>query len=131
MSQLQCILVTPEQTVCDAEADLVTMTLFDGQIGIAPGHTPLIGRLGYGELRIVFGSKATRYYVDGGFVEVMDDVVSVLTPHAIPVEELDEAAAQGQLLEVRAHPAKTPEEMAARDNLVAQCRAKLHIARQQ
>ena len=46
---LQCIVVTPERTLYDRPADFVALTLFDGEIGIAPGHTPLIGRLGCGE----------------------------------------------------------------------------------
>ena len=48
----QCIVVTPERTVYDRPAEFVALTLFDGEIGIAPGHVPLIGRLGYGEMRI-------------------------------------------------------------------------------
>ena len=49
---LQCIVVTPERTLCDRPADFVALTLLDGEIGIAPGHTPMIGRLGCGEMRI-------------------------------------------------------------------------------
>ncbi len=48
---LQCIVVTPERTVFDQPAEFVALTLFDGEIGIAPGHAPLIGRLGCGEMR--------------------------------------------------------------------------------
>ncbi len=50
--KLHCIVVTPEQTVLDEPADFVALPLFDGEIGIAPGHSPMIGRLGYGEMRI-------------------------------------------------------------------------------
>ena len=65
-------------------ADFVALPLYDGEIGIAPGHSPFIGRLGYGELRVVNGGGRTRYYVDGGFVQVADNLVSVLTKRAIP-----------------------------------------------
>ncbi len=71
MPELNCIVVTPEQTVCEKPADFVVATLFDGEIGIAPGHSPLIGRLGYGELRIRRGEETDRFYIEGGFVEVM------------------------------------------------------------
>ena len=77
---LQCIVVTPERTVYDQPAEFVALTLFDGEIGIAPGHAPMIGRLGYGEMRIGREAGSRRYYVEGGFVEVLGDVVSVLTP---------------------------------------------------
>ena len=84
MAELQCIVVTPEQTVRETPADFVAVTLFDGEIGIAPGHTPLIGGLGYGELRIRHGKEVERFYVEGGFVEVLSDAVSLLTNRAIP-----------------------------------------------
>ncbi len=57
---MQCIVVTPERTVRDEPAEFVALTLFDGEIGIAPGHTPLIGRLGYGEMRIRRGDQTHR-----------------------------------------------------------------------
>ena len=94
---LHCIVVTPEQTVRDEEADFVALTLFDGEIGIAPGHTPLIGRLGYGEMRITRAGEIARYYIEGGFVEVADDVVSVLTQRAVPPQDLDLSLAEEQL----------------------------------
>ncbi len=44
MAQLQCIVVTPEATVLDEMVDFVALPLYDGEIGIAPGRAPLIGR---------------------------------------------------------------------------------------
>jgi hypothetical protein len=49
---MQCIIVTPERTVFDRPAEFVALTLFDGELGVAPGHAPMIGRLGFGEMRI-------------------------------------------------------------------------------
>jgi len=129
MPQLQSIVVTPERTVCDQAADFVALTLFDGEIGIAPGHTPLIGRLGYGEMRITQGGRTDRYYVEGGFVEVLHDVVSVLTNRAVPAREIDEAVAQEQLLSAQTRAATTPELLAVRDRAVLQSRAQLRVAR--
>ncbi len=60
---LQRIIVTPEATALDTPAN-VAMPLFDGEAGIAPGRAPLIGRLGYGELRVRNGEKTKRYYVE-------------------------------------------------------------------
>jgi F-type H+-transporting ATPase subunit epsilon len=84
MSELHCTVVTPDRTVMDGSADFVALTLLDGEIGIAPGHTPLIGRLGYGEMRVTHGGEVARYYVEGGFVEVLGNEVSVLTGRAVP-----------------------------------------------
>src|SRR2546423_3739400 len=89
---LQCIIVTPETTVLDTSADFVALPLFDGEAGVAPGRAPLIGRLGYGELRVRTGNQTRRYYVDGGFVQVADNVVSVLTNRALPAEKVHSEA---------------------------------------
>ena len=60
----------PSRRSWTTKADFVALPLYDGEIGIAPGHSPLIGRLGYGEMRIKPGGRRSRYYVDGGFVQV-------------------------------------------------------------
>ena len=76
---LQCIIVTPERTVCEQEADFVVATLPDGEIGVWPRRAPLIGRLGFGEMRVVSDEETVRYFIEGGFIEALDDVVTVLT----------------------------------------------------
>jgi F-type H+-transporting ATPase subunit epsilon len=129
-STLQCVVVTPEATVRDEPADFVALPLYDGEIGIAPGHSPMIGRLGYGEMRIKHAGHVSRFYVDGGFVEVSGNVVSVLTNRAIPAEDLDAEVAAEQLSTAQARPSNTPELMAIRDRIVTQTRAQLRIARQ-
>jgi F-type H+-transporting ATPase subunit epsilon len=126
---LQCIVVTPERTFCDQSADFVALTLFDGEIGIAPGHTPLIGRLGFGELRIHHEKQTDRFYVEGGFVEVLGDVVTVLTPRAAPASEIDPAVVQEQLDSAQSRAATSPELAALRDRTVQQSRAQLRVAR--
>jgi F-type H+-transporting ATPase subunit epsilon len=126
---LQCVVVTPERTIYDQPAEFVALSLYDGEIGIAPGHTPLIGRLGYGEMRIRReGDQTERYYVEGGFVEVCDDVVSVLTQRAIAADKIDTAVAREQLHAAQSRRAATPEAATVRDRTVAQCRAQLHVA---
>jgi F-type H+-transporting ATPase subunit epsilon len=126
---LQCIVVTPERTLYDQPAEFVALTLYDGEIGIAAGHAPLIGRLGYGEMRIRReGQHVDRFYIEGGFVEILDDVVSVLTQRAIPADQIDAAVAREQLVSAQSRRAATPEAAEVRDRIVAQSRAQLHIA---
>jgi len=125
---LQCIIVTPEPTALDTPASFVALPLFDGEAGVAPGRAPLIGRLGYGELRVRRGDKTQRFYVDGGFVQVADNVVSVLTNRAVPAERLDATAASEQLRTAIARPAAGKEEMAIRDRQISQARGQLRVA---
>jgi F-type H+-transporting ATPase subunit epsilon len=102
--------------------------LDDGEIGIMPGRAPLIGRLGYGELRIKTGGKVSRYYVDGGFVQVADNVVSVLTNRAVPADRVNSATATEQLEAAFQRRATTAEEEQIRDRLIAQSRAQIRLA---
>jgi F-type H+-transporting ATPase subunit epsilon len=126
-SVLECIIVTPEATALQTPARFVAVPLYDGELGIAPGHSPFIGRLGYGELRVEEGGKTQRLYVDGGFVQVVNNQVAVLTNHAIPVEKLDAAVAREQLSAAKNRPANSPELMAIRDRLEQQARAQLRM----
>ncbi|MCE9532555.1 MAG: ATP synthase F1 subunit epsilon [Planctomycetes bacterium] len=126
---LHVVVVTPEATVLEQEAEFVALPLYDGEIGIAPLHSPLIGRLGYGELRIKTAAKTLHYYIDGGFVQVVDDVVSVLTNKAVLASKLDIAVAQAQLMSAMKKPVNTPELLAIRDRQVAQARAQIHVAK--
>lgn len=126
--RLQCSVVTPEATLLDAAAEFVALPLYDGEIGIGPDHSPFIGRLGYGELRVVDGGNTQHYYVDGGFVQVADNLVSVLTNRAVPAAKLDATKAREQLETARARTAHSPEMMAIRDREELQARAQIHIA---
>ncbi len=125
---IQCSVVTPEATLLDASASFVALPLFDGEIGIGPDHSPFIGRLGYGELRVVAEGKTQHYYVDGGFVQVADNLVSVLTNRAVPADQLNSTVAREQLEAARARQAHSPELMAIRDRTELQARAQIRLA---
>ncbi len=129
MAQLNCIVVTPEKTAVDEQADFVALPLYDGELGIAPQHSPLIGRLGYGELRIRAGGTVQRYYIDGGFVQVSDNVVSVLTNRAVLASTLDASAVAEQLETANKQPSNSPELLEIRDRAVQQARAQLLVAK--
>ena len=129
MAQLQLIVVTPEETVRDTPADFVALPLFDGEAGVSPGRSPMIGRLGFGELRLIEGGETSRYYVEGGFVQVADNVVSVLTNRVVLAAELDVETAAEDLAAARARPANTPELMEIRDQSELAARAQLRVAR--
>lgn len=127
--RLRLMVVTPELTLLDETAEFVALPLFDGEIGIAPLHSPMIGRLGFGEMRVTAEGRSHRYYLDGGFVQIVDNVVSVLTNRALPASELDPAVAMEQLESARRRPANTPELMVIRDRAETQARAQLRVAR--
>jgi F-type H+-transporting ATPase subunit epsilon len=124
---LQCVVVTPERAVLDDHFDAVVLPMYDGELGVLPGRAALIGRLGYGELRTTKGTGTARYFVDGGFAEVRENVVTVLTPRAIKAEEINAEAANRALREALA-PATTPEGQEAKLRAQARARAQIRVA---
>lgn len=128
MASLKISVVTPESTAFETEASFVVVPLYDGELGVAVGHSPMIGRLGYGELRVGQGADAKRYYVDGGFVQVADNEVSVLTSRAVEASSLDAATAAADLEAARARPANSPELLEIRDREIARARAQVRLA---
>jgi F-type H+-transporting ATPase subunit epsilon len=121
---IKCVVVTPERAVLDQVVDFVAVPMYDGELGVLPGRAPLIGRLGFGELRIRAEEKTSRYFIEGGFVQIRSDVVTVLTPHAIPAAEIKLAAAEKALHEALA-PGKSEE--AQENQFKAQQRARVQI----
>jgi len=92
--KIQLEVVTPERRVLAEPVDMVTVPGLGGELGILPGHTPLISQLQTGVLAYVQDGKSFQLHVSGGFVEVRDDHVSVLAEVAERTEEIDAARAR-------------------------------------
>ena len=75
----------------------VVVPMSDGELGVASGHSPMIGRLGYGELRLKNSEGGeSRYYVDGGFVQIASNEVSILTGRLLTADQIDVDAVKEQ-----------------------------------
>ena len=92
--KIQLEVVTPERRVLVEAVDMVTVPGLGGELGILPGHTPLISQLQTGVLSYVQDGKTSQLHVSGGFVEIRDDHVSVLADVAERPEEIDAARAR-------------------------------------
>jgi F-type H+-transporting ATPase subunit epsilon len=91
---LTVTVVTPEAAVVDRlTCDTVTLPTLTGEIGILPGHTPLLTLLGIGQVTCVDGNKATSVAVRDGFAEIAGDQVRILANLAVTSELVDAAAA--------------------------------------
>jgi len=82
MNNLKVLVVTPEKAILDEAAEFVVLPMFDGERGVLSGHSAFVGQLGQGELRLKTGTTTKTFAIDGGFVQVADNVVNVLTPKA-------------------------------------------------
>ncbi|EMI53572.1 MULTISPECIES: ATP synthase F1 subunit epsilon [Rhodopirellula] len=126
---IRCVVVTPERTELDREADFVALPMFDGELGVQAGRAPMIGRLGYGVLRLQTAAGPERFFVDGGFAQVESDVVNVLTARAISVDLLDTDEATKSLAEALEMPSQTPEQIQIKETAVNRARGQLRASR--
>ncbi len=127
--QLRIVLVTPETTLLDEPVEALRFPLFDGQIGILPGRAPLVGRLGYGELQITTSAGKKSYFVDGGFVQVKQGVVSLLTNRAQIAGSLDPKVAEDELQVAQQKHPRTDADFAEKAKELMRARRKLALAR--
>ena len=76
--------ISPERTLFEGEAEAVVAPAFDGEVGILSHHAPMVTLLGRGVLRLSgsAGAVATRFQVEGGFLQVVDNQVRVVTERA-------------------------------------------------
>ena len=93
---LRLDIITPERNLLSETVDAVNVPGLGGELGILPGHTPLISQLRTGVLAYTQGAASKRLLVSGGFVEVRDDRVSVLADVAERPEEIDSARARAE-----------------------------------
>ena len=130
--QLRLVLVTPEKTLIDQLVHDLRFPLYDGQMGVFPGRAPLVGRLGFGELRYAEVSSPSvhhSFFIDGGFVQINGETVTILTNRAIPVAQLNRTQAEEQYRQAATRPTHNEIELAAKERDVQRARQMLALAR--
>ncbi|MGM0875081.1 MAG: F0F1 ATP synthase subunit epsilon [Bacillota bacterium] len=86
--------VTPDGPVYDADVEMVSVTAQSGELGILPGHIPMVAPLKIGAVRLKQGSSTEFVAVTGGFIEVRPDKVTILAQAAEKAESIDVARAE-------------------------------------
>ena len=94
---LKLEIVTPEAKVYSDTIDTVVIPTVLGEIGILPGHIPLLTQVTDGELRVTKGGEVISLVVGEGFAEIDGDCVRVLAEQAINEEKIDEHAVEEAL----------------------------------
>ena len=94
MSGLTLRVITPDRIALDEQADAVRLPGLDGSIGILPRHAHMVAALDSGELLYRTGSKEETLFVAGGFAEVKDGTVRVVSQAGELPEEIDEERAK-------------------------------------
>ena len=128
---LQLDVITPERRLLSEQVDAATVPGLGGELGILPGHTPLISQLQTGVLSYTQGPTTRRLLVSGGFVEVNEDRVAVLADMAAFPEEVDAARARAERDEAERRLSGftgTPEELADVRAQLERAGARLQLA---
>ncbi|HUF36772.1 MAG TPA: ATP synthase F1 subunit epsilon [Gemmatimonadales bacterium] len=73
--------ISPEKAMFDGEADAIVAPAFDGEVGILPNHAPFMTLLGQGSLTVRRADSVTRFFLRGGFLQVVDNRVRVVAEH--------------------------------------------------
>lgn len=129
-STLHCSIVTPTETVFDDPVTYASFPAWDGQHGVMPGQSPLLTKLGYGSLRLDFTEGGSRWYlIEGGFAEVKDNRLNLLTERATPAEQLSLKEAEAELAEARTRVTERAEERAKVERDQQRALAKAAVAR--
>jgi F-type H+-transporting ATPase subunit epsilon len=132
MAILDCVVATPEGPLFDGKARSVVVPALDGELGILPRHAPLIAALGFGELRIEEESgEKGHYFLDGGFVQVLSNRVTVLATLAEATKSVDRAEAEKRVEDLLQNPppaGSSIEARAAHQDRVRAARARRKLA---
>jgi F-type H+-transporting ATPase subunit epsilon len=131
---LQVLITTPDGLVHRGEATKVILPLHDGELGVLPHHAPLVGMLGAGELRVTPTSATAAvlsFFVEGGFLQVLRDKVTVLATRAEPAKSLVLSAAEedlGRLLAEAVPPGSGQDACALRMERIRTARVRAKLA---
>ena len=135
VSRISVSIVTPERPTWEGEVDSLVLPAFEGQLGILPGHAPLLAELTPGTVVMRDGAETRLLAVSGGFVEVHGGRVSVFAETAEMADEIDAERARQAAERARAKIKSTPAEkldaqaVAALERALARLRAQELAAR--
>jgi len=88
-------IVSAEAQIYSGDAEMVFAPAVMGEVGIAPGHSPLMTQLGPGEVRVKHtDGNEEGYYISGGMLEIQPHLVTILSDTAVRARDLDQAAAE-------------------------------------
>ena len=137
MKSLHCIVSTPDGVFFEGDSGSIVVPAIDGEMGILPRHAPLIVRLGWGEMRVKpaegrSSDSVSRLFVEGGFLQVLEDKVNVLAGTVESLDTLPKAEAEARvesLVQSRPDPLAPFEERDAHEEKIRAAKRRAQLAR--
>lgn len=124
----QCSVVTPERAVLEVTARSVVFPALDGEIGILTSRAPLLSQLGIGPLKVEAEGETHVFMIDGGFAQMVDNKLTILTEQARKASEIDRDAARQELEAAMGRQASSAEEYEERKKDIQRARVQLKVA---
>jgi len=87
--KLSLEVVAPEKMVMSKTVDMVTISGTEGDFGVLPGHAALVSSIRPGFLEIEADKETEKMFIGGGFIEVLEDKVSILATEVLSAEQID------------------------------------------
>ncbi|MCG3131974.1 MAG: ATP synthase epsilon chain [Phycisphaerae bacterium] len=128
--QFHCSVITPEREVLSAEATSVVFPAQDGEVGVLVDRAPLLFALGIGVLRIDGEKGSQRFFIDGGFAQMLDNNLTILTSQALAPSEIKADKVRQLLSEAEAMSITDDASWIARDKAIRRAKEQLKLAEQ-
>jgi F-type H+-transporting ATPase subunit epsilon len=128
-NSFQCTVITPEQKVLECDATLAVFPAHDGELGVLTHRAPLVCKLGIGTLRVEGAGERHVLFIDGGFAQVVDNRLTLLTEQARRPTDLDASKAEVALIEARAMRITDQASLTKRTNAIARARVQMKLAK--
>ncbi len=125
----QCSVITPERAVLECESTFVAFPAHDGEMGVLTKRAPLLYKLGIGQLRVESPTEKHLLFIDGGFVQVVGNRLTILTEQALPAADIDLEAASQALVEARAMKGTDVESVDARNRAIQRAKVQIKLSR--
>lgn len=124
-----CSVITPERAVLESDATFVAFPAHDGEVGILRNRAPLLFKMGAGLLRVETPQGKQALFVSGGFAQMVDNRLTILTEQARDPGTIERAVAERALDEALAMKARDEASYQARQRALQSARAQLRLAR--
>ncbi|MBI1827554.1 MAG: ATP synthase F1 subunit epsilon [Planctomycetes bacterium] len=128
-STFHCAVITPERVILDCEAQSVMFPAHDGEMGILTHRAPLVCKLGVGTLRVETGGQKQLFLIDGGFAQMLNNRLSILTQFAQKSSEIQPGDAEKTLSKAREIKIRDEASLEARTRAFRRAQIQLKLAR--
>ncbi len=124
----ECCVITPEQEVLRCPATSAVFTAHDGEVGILLNRAPLLTKMGIGSVRVEGPEGDHTLFVDGGFAQMLENTLTILTEHSCDPSEINKDQAEQALTDARAVTITDEQSYIARDNAIRRAQAQIRLA---